>query len=158
MLKTEKKSGLLVMSATHIGNIKDTPKRLSELLESADLLVFEERKPSTKILRNAQITRPYLLFNEHQQESTLVEVRSTLKAGGTVLYASDQGCPTLDDPGSKLVALAMNVGASLQVIPGPSALTAALSACPFQPHPFIYAGYFYHMCSKNYQCYSRCNY
>ena len=129
------------MASNHIGNPADIPQRALELLKTADLTVFEEDKPARATLKAAGIHRDYLKFNEHHQEVTLEDVTACLKEGKTVIYMSDQGSPALADPGRHLNKLAFSLGAKVQIIPGPSSVTAALSAAPFESNRFRYIGF-----------------
>lgn len=139
-LPGNKKYGTLFMAANHLGNERDTPLRTLEQLQNCDLLVFEEAKIARKMLKQAKIMRKFLLFNEHRQKETLERVKNCLLNKKNVCYLSDQGSPTLCDPGSELASLALKLGASLKVIPGPSCLTAAMSACPFLINHFVFTG------------------
>lgn len=133
--------GTLLMLSTHIGNIDDMPSRSINALKEADLLVFEEDRPARRALKAAKVHREYLKFSEHVQKETLDHLRKCLKKGGTVAYMSDQGCPVLADPGFPVLSLAWELGSLIKVIPGPSSLTAALSACPFPVSDFYFAGF-----------------
>lgn len=138
--KTNKK-GRLIMAATHIGNLEDVPLRTINALKMSDLLIFEEDKPARSLLKKAGIQRAYLKYNEHRSEETLESLRSSLKKGETVCYVSDQGSPTLADPGRKLLEITYALKCEIQVIPGPSAVTAAISACPFNMDRFVFQGF-----------------
>ena len=151
MKENRPKLGKLILSATHLGNTKDTPPRLLNLLESADMLIFEESKPARQLLKTAQLRRNFHLFNEHRQEETLEQMSSELAKGRDVLYASDQGCPGVADPGADLAAAAMRLGAAIEVIPGPSSITAALSASPVAVSQFTYLGFLPREASKRAQ-------
>ncbi len=142
MTSGEKRSkGLLTMAATHLGQALDIPLRSLEALRHADLLIFEEDRPARSFLKAAGVTRPYLKYSEHAQSATFDECTRTLKQKGWVCYMSDQGTPGLADPGRALVALAHQLNAQVQVIPGPSSLTAAISVCPFDCFAFHYLGF-----------------
>jgi len=129
------------MASTHIGNIADIPARSLTALREANLLVFEEDRPARSFLKAAGVHRDYLRYSEHDQRDTLAACAEALKKGEWVLYMSDQGTPGLADPGRDLVALAYQLGATVQVIPGPSSLTAAIAACPFDCWAFHYLGF-----------------
>ena len=135
-----KKKGTLYMLSYHLGEDKDTPPRTLELLKEGKLLVFEEAKVARKALKQAGITKQFLLYNEHKQQDSLVRVKETLKAGESVCYMSDQGSPNLCDPGQNLTKCAFELEAPVRVIPGPSSLIAAMSACPFPINGFIFTG------------------
>ena len=134
--------GTLIMAASHIGDVEDTPKRTLLALQQSDLLIFEEDRPARLLLKQAGIHKHYIKYNEHDPQETLDILRDHLKAGKTAVYVSDQGCPTLADPGRQLVELAYSIQAKVKVIPGPSSVTAAISACPFRMEHFYFQGFF----------------
>ena len=133
--------GTLIMAAGAIGNVIDIPTRALEAIRTADLLVFEEDRPARAMLKAAGVHREYLKYSEQDEVQTIREVEKALKRGETVCYMSDQGCPTLEDPGSPILKSAWSVKAKIQVIPGPSSVTAALSACPFSVKGAVIAGF-----------------
>lgn len=133
--------GTLIMAAGAIGNPADIPTRALEVLRTADLLVFEEDRPARAMLKAAGVHREYLKYSEQDEIQTIREVEKALKRGEKVCYMSDQGCPTLEDPGSPVLKAAWSLKAKIQVIPGPSSVTAALSACPFSVKGAIVAGF-----------------
>lgn len=144
--------GTLILASTHIGNLEDTPFRTLLAIHSADLRIFEEDRPARqlfKLIREKGMggderntaPLPYLKYNEHAPQDTLALLKTSLKEGKTAVYVSDQGCPSLADPGQALSALAYELGARVSVIPGPSAVTAAIAACPFPLASFFFAGF-----------------
>ncbi len=133
--------GTLYMLSTHLGIPEDIPVRSLELLRTADLLVFEEDKPARSFLKAAGVHRPYVKLSEHGQGLTIEDVESHLKSGKVVAYMSDQGTPNLSDPGRELTSIAYRLGAKVKVVPGPSSLTAAISACPFDCFGFHFLGF-----------------
>jgi 16S rRNA (cytidine1402-2'-O)-methyltransferase len=135
------KLGTLVLAANSLGTISDIPARSLEAVRDADLVVFEEARKAREILKSAGVHREFLLFSEHRQPTTVAAISEALAAGQTVVYMSDQGCPSLQDPGWELARLAHQIGARVTVIPGPSSLTSAISACPFDCRSFHFAGF-----------------
>lgn len=129
------------MAATAIGNVADIPARSLEALKQSDLLIFEEDRPARQFLKAAGLHREYWKLSEHQEQETLKEASRALKAGETVVYMSDQGTANFADPGLKLLELAYQLEATVNPIPGPSSLTAAISACPFDLKTFHYLGF-----------------
>lgn len=129
------------MATTHIGCIADTPQRTLAAIKSADLLVFEEDKPGKALLKAAGIRKTFLKYSEHDENDCLKTVKNELLAGKQVVYCSDQGSPTLADPGRKILEIAYALDASVTTIPGPSSVTAAISACPFDLTQFYFAGF-----------------
>lgn len=129
------------MAANSLGLPDDIPARSLEAVRTADLLIFEEDKPARLVLKTAGVHREYLKYNEQSQRNILDTVREELMNDKTVLYMSDQGCPTLEDPGYEIARTARKANAKIKVIPGPSSLTAALSACPFSNKNFEFLGF-----------------
>lgn len=139
--KKKDPAGLLIMAANSLGLAEDIPTRALRALRESDLVIFEEDKVARQTLKAAGIHREYLKYTEHEESETLGELRAYLKSGKTVIYMSDQGSPCLADPGAALAKVAFECKASMQVIPGPSSVTAALSACPFPIERFTYVGF-----------------
>lgn len=133
--------GSLIMAAGSLGADEDIPARSLEALRTADLVVFEEDRIARARLKAAGIHRDYQRLTEHREEATLAAVEEALRAGKTVVYMSDQGTPVLADPGRELTAIAYQLGARVTTIPGPSSVTAALAACPFDCNRFHCAGF-----------------
>ena len=134
-------AGSLIMAAGSLGADEDIPTRSLAALRTGDLLVFEEERVARSRLKAAGIHRDYLRLTEHREQSTLDAVASALASGQTVVYMSDQGTPVLADPGRELTAIAYRLGARVTTIPGPSSVTAALAACPFDCNRFRCAGF-----------------
>lgn len=132
--------GQLILAANSIGSDADIPARTLEMLRVGDLLVFEEDRPARKLLKAAGVHRDYLRHNEHNQQYVISEISAALQAGKTVVYTSDQGCAGVADPGRELIKLARELGASIRIIPGPSSITAAISACHFDCSSFDFVG------------------
>ncbi len=133
--------GKLIMLSTHIGCPEDIPSRSIKALKEAELLVFEDDRQARLALKTAGLHREYLKFSEHQQKETIEASKEFFIAGKTIAYMSDQGCPTLADPGSALLHLAYDLGCKVEVIPGPSSLTGAISAFPYPLREFHFVGF-----------------
>lgn len=135
------KKGQLIMAANILGPLDQLSTRTTEALVRADMVIFEEDRPARQALKRAGIHREYFKFNEHNQSSTLELLRSTLTSGKTAVYMSDQGMPTIADPGSELLSIAYSLGSKITILPGASSVTAALSACPFLQNSFFFYGF-----------------
>lgn len=136
-----KKSPHLIMASADIGNVEDLPLRSLEALRNSDMLIFEEDRPARKFLKAAGITRDYYKLNEHKGNDTINDAKAAFKKGQSVCYMSDQGTACLADPGLELVKLAVQMQVDTTVIPGPSSISAAISACPFDCSRFYYIGF-----------------
>jgi 16S rRNA (cytidine1402-2'-O)-methyltransferase len=135
------KNGHLIMASADIGNGADLPSRSLDALRDSNLLIFEEDRPARRFLKAAGITRNYLKLNEHKNNLVLEDARTALKKGQQICYMSDQGTACLADPGVDLLKLAESLGTKVTVIPGPSSVSAAISACPFDCSKFYYVGF-----------------
>jgi 16S rRNA (cytidine1402-2'-O)-methyltransferase len=142
-LKVNKNSGKgrLVLAFGSLGLMDDVPLRSLEALRTSDLLLFEEDRGARQYLKAAGIHREYLRLSEHRESLALEEAEAAFKRGQTVVYMSDQGAPNVADPGSLLIDLARRYEAKIQVIPGPSSITAAMAACPFKGDGYTYVGF-----------------
>ncbi len=133
--------GRLIMASHSIGEAQDIPLRSLEALKTADLLIFEEDRGARSALKSAGIHREYLRYSEHNQKESLEILAESLREGKTAVYMSDQGCPGLADPGREIVRVAVREKAEVRVVPGPSSLTAAIAACPFDLAEFHFCGF-----------------
>lgn len=133
--------GHLTLAFNHIGNSDDIPARTLESLRNADLVVFESSKQGRQTLKAAGIHREFLLYSEHAENETSIEVKNHLKKGLSVVYCSDQGSPSLADPGNHLLKIAYQLHAQVHIIPGPSSISAAVAACPFVNEGYVFRGF-----------------
>ena len=134
-------SGRLVICATPIGNLGDASPRLTDALRSADVVYAEDTRRSRVLLTALGLDRSlrsYFVGNEEQRAG---ELAGYLEAGQTVVLITDAGMPAISDPGVSAVLAARNIGADVHVIPGPSAVTAALAVSGFDAQRFVFEGF-----------------
>lgn len=134
-------TGRLVVCATPIGNLGDASPRLAEALRNADVIYAEDTRRSRVLLTALDIERPlrsYFVGNEQQRAE---ELAGQIEAGLTVALITDAGTPSISDPGVSAVRSACAVGADVQVVPGPSAVTAALAVAGFDAQRFVFEGF-----------------
>lgn len=134
-------SGKLYLVATPIGNLQDITLRALDALRQCDVIVCEDTRVTSKLLSAYEISKPLRALHEHSLQPRLDQVVELLKQGKNAVYVSDAGTPGVNDPGGKLVAAALQEGITVMPIPGPSALTAAISVCGFPMDEFFYAGF-----------------
>lgn len=134
--------GRLLIVSTPIGNLEDLSPRARTALAEADLLACEDTRRTGLLLARLDLARPRLIsLHEHNERARIPEVLARLEAGATVAIASDAGTPLLSDPGYPLVRAALAHGATIEAIPGPSALLAALVVSGLPPLPFTFLGF-----------------
>lgn len=137
--------GGLYVVATPIGNLEDITLRAIRILKEADILACEDTRHTQKLLNHYQISGKKLLsyhnFNEEKQSHHLIDA---LSSGQIVALVSDAGTPAVSDPGFFLVRLAHQHHIPVYPIPGPSALTAAVSISPIPMTRFHFEGFLPH--------------
>ena len=134
-------AGRLLVVATPIGNLADLSPRAAKALAEADRVACEDTRRSGKLLAHLGIKKPLVSLHEHNERRRLPELVAALERGETVAVVSDAGTPLLSDPGFPLVRAAIAAGATVEAIPGPSAILAALVASGLPPYPFTFAGF-----------------
>lgn len=130
-----------MLCATPIGNLGDVSKRLTETLQTADLVLAEDTRRTAKLLNHLGITIPMRSFFAGNQQTRLGELRDHLGEGKTVALVSDAGMPVVSDPGASAVVAAVEVGATVTAIPGPSAVGTALAVSGFDGDRFVFEGF-----------------
>lgn len=133
--------GRLILCATPIGNLGDLSARLGETLGAADIVYAEDTRRAQTLLDSFGIrtaVRSYFAGNEPARSAELAE---RLAAGDTVALVTDAGTPAVADPGVSAVQSARRVGAQVSVVPGPSAVTAALACSGFGADRFVFEGF-----------------
>lgn len=132
---------MLYIVSTPIGNLKDITLRALETLKTVDLIAAEDTR-HTKILTNHyDITTPLTSYFEHNQIKKGDTILKLLKEGKNIALVTDAGTPGISDPGFHLIRLAKDNNIPVAVIPGPTALIAALSLSGLPAHNFIFEGF-----------------
>lgn len=134
-------AGRLILCATPIGNLSDASPRLAEALANADLILAEDTRRSSTLLRSLGVENPlrsYFAGNENRRAAELVGL---LQEGKTIALITDAGTPAISDPGVSAVSAAREARAAITVVPGPSAVTAALSVSGLPSERFIFEGF-----------------
>jgi len=122
-------SGKLSVVATPIGNLEDITLRALRILKEADFVACEDTRNTRKLLSHFDIHTPVVT-----DRKTLV----LLAQGSHVALVSDAGTPGVSDPGLELVSRAREAGATIETIPGPSALAAALAVAGLRVPSFTF--------------------
>ena len=133
--------GLLVLCGTPIGHLGDASPRLAGALGTADVIFAEDTRRARILLNHLGVTtRPesYFSGNESQRSGRLARL---LEEGSTVALISDAGMPAVADPGLTAVRVARSVGATVSVVPGPSAPVAALAVSGLASERFVFEGF-----------------
>ena len=135
-------SGVLYVVATPIGHLGDLSHRAEDVLKQVQIIAAEDTRRTRVLLERIDHRAPELVsMHEHNEQLVQVMLIEKIKAGADVAVVSDAGTPLLNDPGYLLVQAAHAAGIKTVPIPGPCALTAALSVCPLPCHPFRFIGF-----------------
>ena len=133
--------GTLFVVATPIGNLEDITLRALRVLREVSVVAAEDTRRTGNLLRHYQIATPLISVHEHNEHARLAPILDRLRAGESVALVSDAGTPGISDPGAILVRAAREAGLRVEPIPGPSAITAALSASGLSFDRFAFAGF-----------------
>lgn len=134
-------AGRLYICATPIGNLGDMSPRALDVLNSADVVLAEDTRVTRKLTSHFGLSTPLERFDDPTSERRIPEVVARLEAGERVALVSDAGTPLISDPGYRLVAAAQDAGIDVECVPGPSAVTAALSVSGLPTSTFYFGGF-----------------
>ena len=136
----EYQNGLYLVS-TPLGNLKDITFRAIEALEKSDYILCEDTRVSKNLLEKYQIKSKLISNHKFNEKKNIVKIIEYLKSGKIISLISDAGTPSISDPGSILVNECIDNNIRMFPIPGPSALTAAVSISGFSDK-FLFCGFF----------------
>jgi len=142
MLKSENtRPGTLYIVATPIGNLEDITLRALRTLKEVDLIAAEDTRHSQKLLNHFGIHTRLISYYREKETERAHELVIRLQEGENVALISDAGTPGISDPGAILVRLAREAAITVVPIPGPSALTTALSSAGLAEGTFLFLGF-----------------
>ena len=133
--------GALYVVATPIGNLSDLAPRARAVLAGVARVVAEDTRVTGGLLRRLGIATPLVSLHAHNEARRVPELLAALAAGEALALASDAGTPLVSDPGRRLVAAAAAAGHPVRAVPGPSAVTAALSVAGLPAERFAFEGF-----------------
>lgn len=138
--------GTLSIVATPIGNLEDITLRALRTLKECDVIYAEDTRVISKLLARYEIKKPLQRLDAAKEVKRAGEIIERLEAGEHIVFVSDAGTPGISDPGTRLVAevCAKLPGATIEAIPGASALTAALSISGVDTTAFTFVGFLPH--------------
>ena len=136
----------LYIVATPIGNLKDITLRALEVLGSVDLVLAEDTRVTRKLLDHYEIKTSLESFHEHTDKRKIDRILELLQTGKNIALVTDAGTPGISDPGNFLVAQVRQklLEVSVQPIPGPSSITAAVSVAGIPMDEFVFYGFLPH--------------
>ena len=130
----------LYIVGTPIGNLEDLTPRAARILSEVSLVAAEDTRVTRRLLSHLGIRPRTTSFHQHNWRNKLDGLLAEL-AEGDVALVTDAGMPVVSDPGNELVAAAARAGIKIEVVPGPSAVTAALAMSGFAGDAFSFLGF-----------------
>ena len=134
-------SGILYVTGTPIGNLSDLSPRAAETLENVDFIAAEDTRVTLKLLNHLGIKKPMVSYFEHNKRERGEIICQRIEQGESCAIVTDAGMPCISDPGEDLIRLCAERGIQTVVIPGPSAVIAALAVSGLETGRFCFEGF-----------------
>ncbi len=134
-------SGRLVVCATPIGNLGDASPRLATALAEADLVACEDTRQTRKLLAHLGVRAHLLSYHDANESARAARLVDEIAGGARVALVSDAGMPAVSDPGHDLIGACLERGLEVEVVPGPSAVLAALVVSGLPADRFCFEGF-----------------
>lgn len=133
--------GILYLVPTPIGNLSDLSPRAVDTLSQADFIAAEDTRVTLKLLNHFSIKKSMVAYYRHNTAAGGQAILKRLLEGETCALVSDAGTPAVSDPGEELVRLCVEYGVEVVALPGPCALTTALSVSGLPTGRFSFEGF-----------------
>lgn len=134
----------LYIVPTPIGNLEDITFRAVKVLKDADLILAEDTRTSSVLLKHYDIKTPMLSYHKFNEHRTVQQVVERIKSGQTVALVSDAGTPAISDPGFMLVRACVEQGVEMECLPGATAFVPALVVSGLPNDRFCFEGFLPH--------------
>jgi 16S rRNA (cytidine1402-2'-O)-methyltransferase len=136
-------TGVLVLAGTPIGDPSDASPRLARELAAAGVVAAEDTRRLRRLTSalGIELTGRVVSYYDANEVARTVELLTALRAGERVVLVTDAGMPSVSDPGFRLVAAAVEAGVTVTVVPGPSAVLAALAVSGLPVDRFCFEGF-----------------
>ena len=143
-------TGTLYLVSTPIGNINDISIRAIDVLNAVDIILTEDTRVTSKLLKHHSVTTKESLqsFNQINEDKKAPDIISELKEGKDVALVSDAGTPLISDPGYKFIRHARENSIKVEPVPGCCALIAAITASGLPSDRFSFYGFLPRTTSK----------
>ncbi len=133
--------GTLYLVGTPIGNLGDITLRALETLREVDVIAAEDTRKTGRLLKHFGIDKPQFAYHEHNERQAAERIVRLLREGKAVALVTNAGTPGISDPGYWAVQRCIQEGLPFTVIPGPSALVAAVVMSGLPTHSFLFRGF-----------------
>jgi len=139
-IKNKLNYGLYIVS-TPIGNLSDITIRAINILENSDYILCEDTRISKKLLNRYKIKSKLISNHKFNEIKNLNKIIEFLKSNKIISLISDAGTPAISDPGRIIINECVKNKINIYPIPGPSAVSTAVSISGFSEKYFFY-GFF----------------
>lgn len=134
-------TGKLYICGTPIGNLEDATIRLLKTLRKVDCIACEDTRHTIKLLNHFKIKKRLISYHQHSNQKRIDYILDEVRNGSSVAVVTDAGMPGISDPGEILIKQALEAQLPVEVIPGPSAFTAALAVSGMDSSSFLFVGF-----------------
>lgn len=134
-------TGRLYIVGTPIGNLGDMTDRARDTLSAVDIVAAEDTRRTGRLLARFGVKRRMVSLFEGNERDRTISLLAELRDGKDVALVSDAGMPSISDPGFRLVRACADEGIDVRVVPGPSAVTAALVVSGLPVERFVFEGF-----------------
>ena len=131
----------LIIVPTPIGNLGDISHRAVEALKSCDVILCEDTRVCSKLLKFVGITKKLITYRDDNEQKQISLILSLIKDGNSVCLTTDAGTPCISDPGYRIVNACRKNNVQIEVLPGPCAAITALSASGMPTNGFLFVGF-----------------
>jgi 16S rRNA (cytidine1402-2'-O)-methyltransferase len=132
---------MLYIVPTPIGNLQDITLRAIEVLKSADLILAEDTRTSSKLLNHYQIQQPLSSYHQHNEHKIVQHLVNQLMEGKNIALITDAGTPGISDPAFLLIRECIRVGIKVECLPGATAFVPALVNSGIPSNRFSFEGF-----------------
>lgn len=133
--------GKLYIVPTPVGNLEDMTFRAVKVLKEADLILAEDTRTSSVLLKHYDIHAPLRAHHRNNEHQTVAGIVRDLEAGSVIALVSDAGTPGISDPGFMLSRACREAGIDVECLPGPTAFVPALVASGLPCDRFVFEGF-----------------
>jgi 16S rRNA (cytidine1402-2'-O)-methyltransferase len=139
--KSLRKGVCLYIVPTPIGNLADITYRAINILNEVDLILAEDTRTSSVLLKHYNIQKPVSSYHQHNEHKIAEHLVQQLQVGKTMALITDAGTPGISDPAYLLVKACIEAGVELETLPGATAFVPALVSSGLPTTNFCFEGF-----------------
>lgn len=132
---------MLYLVPTPIGNLKDITFRAIEILQAVDVILCEDTRTSSKLLKHYNISKPVSPYHQHNEHKIVQHIAEQMQAGKTFALITDAGTPGISDPAFLLVRECIKQNIKVECLPGATAFVPALVNSGLPTNSFVFEGF-----------------